>query len=135
MAAGNFNHFLALAEQEHKAVVGTVKKTAFNVERGAKVNARKKTGYMRSTIYVDAEGESDYGQGAVEAPAGAELLPKESHERDTQAIVGVGASYGIYQELGTSRMPAHPFLVPAMEAERAAFVEALSRIGEQLRTL
>ena len=26
-----------------------------------------------------------------------------------------GVEYGIYQELGTSKMAAHPFLVPAME--------------------
>ena len=29
-------------------------------------------------------------------------------------IVGVGAEYGIYLEFGTSRMPAYPFLVPAV---------------------
>lgn len=27
-----------------------------------------------------------------------------------------GMEYGIYQELGTSRMAAHPFMVPAVEA-------------------
>ena len=133
MAAGNFNHFKLLAEQEHRAVVAIVKVTTFNVEHRTKANAKVKTGYMKSTVYSDVEGESDYGQGSIQAPAGAELLPHEQHERDTQGIVGVGASYGIYVEMGTSRAPAQPFLVPAMEAERADFVHALSRIEEHFK--
>jgi HK97 gp10 family phage protein len=32
-----------------------------------------------------------------------------------------GVEYGIYQELGTSRMSAQPFLIPAVEAVRPAW--------------
>lgn len=37
--------------------------------------------------------------------------------------VQVGADYGIYQELGTSRIPARPYLVPAVEKLRASFAK------------
>ena len=30
-------------------------------------------------------------------------------------IIGVGAEYGIYLETGTSRMPSHPFMGPAVK--------------------
>lgn len=33
----------------------------------------------------------------------------------TEALVGVGAEYGAYVELGTSRMRAQPYLFPAVE--------------------
>lgn len=45
-------------------------------------------------------------------------------------IVGVGADYGLYQELGTSRMPARPYLAPAVEAQRAPFIERLAKVLE-----
>ena len=39
-----------------------------------------------------------------------------------------GTEYGIFQELGTSRMAAHPFLVPALEQWRDKFVKAFGEI-------
>jgi len=39
-------------------------------------------------------------------------------------IVADGVHYGIYQEMGTERMPAHPFMRPAVESVRASFVQA-----------
>lgn len=41
--------------------------------------------------------------------------------------VTVGAEYGAYLEFGTSRMAPRPFMAPAVEAVRPAFVEAVSR--------
>ena len=35
-----------------------------------------------------------------------------------------GVEYGIYQEMGTSRMSAQPFMVPAVEAVRGGFEKA-----------
>lgn len=39
-------------------------------------------------------------------------------------IVADGVEYGIYQELGTKRMGAHPFMRPAVEAVRQGFLKA-----------
>jgi len=40
-------------------------------------------------------------------------------------IVADGVEYGLFQELGTSRMAAQPFMVPAVEAVRPGFVKAM----------
>ena len=39
-------------------------------------------------------------------------------------IVADGVEYGLYQERGTVNMPAHPFMVPAVEAVRPGFAAA-----------
>lgn len=39
-----------------------------------------------------------------------------------------GVPYGIFQELGTSKMAAQPFLVPALEAWRDKFLAAFSEV-------
>lgn len=39
-----------------------------------------------------------------------------------------GVEYGIFQELGTSRMAAHPFMVPAVEHERKHFENGWSEL-------
>jgi HK97 gp10 family phage protein len=40
---------------------------------------------------------------------------RASMQSDLLWWVGDGVEYGIYQELGTSRMAAHPFMRPAVE--------------------
>lgn len=39
-----------------------------------------------------------------------------------------GVEYGIWQEIGTSHMAAHPFLVPAVERHWNAFVSAFKEL-------
>ena len=41
--------------------------------------------------------------------------------------VTVGAEYGIYLEYGTARMGARPFMAPAVEQVRPAFVQAMKQ--------
>ena len=36
-------------------------------------------------------------------------------------IVGTSAYYAIYQEMGTVKMAAHPFLIPALNANKSTF--------------
>lgn len=43
-------------------------------------------------------------------------------------IVADGVEYGLYQEMGTSRMAAHPFMRPAVEAVRGGFVRAFQGV-------
>jgi hypothetical protein len=40
-------------------------------------------------------------------------------------VVADGVEYGLYQEMGTSRIPAHSFMRPAVEAVRAGFTQAM----------
>jgi HK97 gp10 family phage protein len=80
---------------------------AFNVldQGGADIEAMAKelvhvrTGYLRSTIYHKTEGLS--------------------------LECGATADYAVYQEFGTRRMAAHPYLRPALDAYQDAIYNAL----------
>ena len=55
------------------------------------------------------------------APVDTGALKGSLHTEKKQAglyWVADGVEYGIYQELGTSKMASQPFLVPAVEAVR-----------------
>lgn len=47
---------------------------------------------------------------------------------DLQYTVQDGVEYGVFQELGTSKMAAQPFLVPALEHNRQAFQNAFKEL-------
>jgi HK97 gp10 family phage protein len=63
---------------------------AFQVEGEAKLLSPVKTGALKNSIHTEKVEENTY-------------------------IVGDGVEYGIYQELGTCKMAARPFLIPALE--------------------
>lgn len=79
---------------------------AFDVEVNAKIAAPVDTGALRSSINSRRVSPGVW-------------------------IVSDGVEYGIYQEYGTHKMAAHPFMIPAVErtAKRIAekFIEALSK--------
>lgn len=53
----------------------------------------------------------------------------ESHmEGDMTFVVSDGVSYGVWQEFGTSRMAAQPFLTPAVESWREKFLAAFAEL-------
>jgi HK97 gp10 family phage protein len=45
-----------------------------------------------------------------------------------QYIIQDGVEYGIYQEFGTSRMAAQPWLIPAVEKWREKFLSAFAEL-------
>lgn len=47
-----------------------------------------------------------------------------------EAEIGPTAEYGIYLELGTSRMPAQPFMGPATDRRIPGFVQAMGQIAD-----
>ena len=58
-------------------------------------------------------------------------ITAESHmENDLLFIVQDGVEYGIYQEFGTSRMAAQPFLIPAFEKWVDKFQQAFKAVFE-----
>jgi hypothetical protein len=44
-------------------------------------------------------------------------------------IIADGVKYGIFREFGTRRMAAHPFMIPALEAVRTAFLQAMRQVN------
>jgi HK97 gp10 family phage protein len=68
----------------------------------------------------------DAAKGApVETGALRSSITSESHmESDLTYVVQDGVEYGVFQELGTSKMAAQPFMVPSIEKWREKFYKA-----------
>lgn len=47
-----------------------------------------------------------------------------SQERPLERTIADGVEYGVFQEFGTRRMGARPFLTPAVEMERKGLMDA-----------
>lgn len=107
----------AATEAEPKARL-IVAKTARDIERDAKLKAprdparppkdpsRKVTGKLKGSIHADVKG--------------------------LEATIAPTAAYAIFQELGTDRMPARPFMGPATDRNQGPFEDAMGTLGERL---
>lgn len=84
--------------------VSVVNKAAFDIEAGAKRRCPVRTGNLRASITT------------VVADNGL------------QASVGTSVHYAPYVELGTRRMAPRPYLLPAAEQVRPAFVAAMREL-------
>lgn len=84
-------------------VEAIVEKAARDVEARAKAQAPVDTGFLKSSIQTSREGPATW---RVEA----------------------AAEYAVFVELGTVRMGARPFLVPALESVRPQLAAALRGI-------
>lgn len=113
-----------------------VRKAAFDIQAWAAAAAPVDTGFLKSSIYVVTKDSSTYGQGVTNPPEGAEMLDEVSAPGSpTEAIVAVGASYGVYVEFGTVFMNAQPYLTPAAEAVRPMFIASLETLERYITAL
>lgn len=80
-----------------------VRKTAFDIEAGAKQRSRWDTGAMRSAWQTSFEGQ-------------------------LEATVANGVEYAIYNEYGTHKMTAQPMARPAAHAAEAPFIAAMRQV-------
>ena len=119
----DFNHWEEVAQEIDQKANKLVRAAAFKIERRAKGSAPVDTGFLRNSIYVRTEDSSD------QKGSGGELFPELPAAAHNEAWIAVGATYGIYLEYGTSRQPAQPYLVPAVEAERQPFLTALDKLA------
>jgi len=78
-----------------------VRSAAFSIEARAKLLAPVDTGFLRNSIITEVI-------------------------NDLNARVIVGAEYGLYVELGTRKMRAQPFFIPAVE-------EVVKQFGGELK--
>ena len=88
---------------EHKLGVAT-KAAAKKVESDAKTLAPYKTGTLRRSITTSDPIKSG---------------------GDVYCKVGTDVEYAPYQEYGTSRIPAHPYLHPALDANKGEIAEKI----------
>lgn len=83
-----------------------LKSVAFSIEREAKILAPVDTGALKNSIIV-----SDRNTQPTPAEKDYEL-PRGNR---TKVFVGPTMEYAIFQEFGTSRSSAQPYLIPALE--------------------
>ena len=98
-------------------------RVGYLVEQDAKMNAPYKLGALSGSIEtVTREGESHDGRGAaLDANPKVNVVEIPKPVAPFYAHVGPCVEYGIYQEFGTSRMAAHPYLLPAVDRAYAKF--------------
>lgn len=90
-----------------------VRKSAFAVERGAKLRAPVDTGALRNSINTTLFGTALTGTSPISAEVGPE------------------ANYGVFIERGTWKMAPQPFLGPAFDEVEPSFVAALDDLAQQ----
>lgn len=87
-----------------KAVKRVVKHNGAQLKRGAQRNAPVSTGFLKRSIGLE------FSNGGLTATCDA------------------SASYAPYQEWGTRRMQAHPFMRPAFSVQKMKFISDLEKL-------
>jgi len=138
------NHFRRLTDESVKQVEKVIRKTAFDIEREAKILAPVDTGFLRASIYtltyrggsMKRAHRQSLGRiartfrqiGKVIDPG--EFLEADSPDNPFESLVAVGAEYGEYLEYGTLRSRAQPFMTPASESVRPQFERDMKKALE-----
>jgi HK97 gp10 family phage protein len=110
-----------------------VRRTAFDIEAGAKQRSPVDTGFLRASIYTVTDKDNGYSKAKSEAKGKnpkAEFADAEGNVKPLEAIVAVGAEYGIHVEYGARSAPAQPFLTPAVEAVKGQFEREIKKALE-----
>jgi HK97 gp10 family phage protein len=102
-------------EAVRRLTSGVVARTTFSTAQRARAGAPRETGALRAAIEAKSRGLS----GRVDIAAG------EFYGRRPEI-------YWFFVEYGTETVPARPFLRPAAEAESAAFLDEIRRVGKTL---
>lgn len=107
------------AADVQRRVEAVVEEYALLIERDAKANAPVDTGDLRSTIRSVLNGVSaEVLAGGIPGEATGEVV-------EHAAAIEFGLSYSRLSDRAQVQTQAQPYLFPAYEANRAAFVEAL----------
>lgn len=121
----------------------TVDNAASDVRDRAVQMAPRDTGSLQASLYVsNSAGTSDYSQRAGEARSrnsDAVIIPEVTPEfaltlfggnTGYSAVVGVSVGHGVFQEFGTRFISARPYLTPAVEGVREAFISAMGHVAD-----
>src|SRR6266702_971905 len=101
----SFNKFAKIAEAMHTIEAALVKEVAHSIVDDYALLAPTDTGFMASSGYVVAIGESTWGQTSVPPPGDSYLVPEVNDPPDElTAYAAVAANYAEFVELGTRFM-------------------------------
>ena len=95
-------------EETHQGLLDA----GFYIQKLAKRLCHVDTGRLRASISVNWTG-SGLSNGAVENKAKRSDGVKEPKDKQFAVVIGTRVDYAIYQELGTKKMQARPYLRPA----------------------
>lgn len=98
-----FNVLPEIAAAFPVKAAAAVATAAHAIEAAAKGQAPVDTGALRNSITANPEGALAW-------------------------VISVGVAYGIFQEFGTYKMPAHPFLIPAFTRVAPTLISELSSL-------
>lgn len=124
-----FSHFDQIAEAMKKNAQRAVDEIADEIAADARGHAARHSGALHDSIYVSTKERSTYGDAASAAQADnkdAAVLPEETATQEGEAVIGVAVDYGLFVERGTVHEAARPFLTPAAEGKRSAFLDKLA---------
>jgi len=102
-----YNHFPQITARLRPAVRTIVQETCFAIETTAKIKVPVDTGALRASIHSEMTG-------------------------DTSGMVSTNIEYSVYQEYGTVKMAATPYMTPAAENERRHWLRKLSDLEGSL---
>lgn len=98
-----FNDLPRLVDGMAARAAEEVAKTTFDIEAGAKAKAPVDTGNLMNSITAEVDGLT--------------------------GTVSTNVEYAPYQEYGTSKMPAHPYMTPAAEAAWPDFLAGMTKVA------
>lgn len=96
-------HMVAAGAVAHAGAQVALGRTAYAIEGTAKVLCAVDTGNLVNSISTDVA--------------------------NMTAEIGPTADYGVFVELGTSRMPGQPFMAPAFERHVPEYVDAMATLA------
>ena len=87
----------------------------------------------KARIIVNKYGLAVTGSAATFAPVDtgaltSSITSESKMTGDMTFTVSDGVEYGVYQEFGTSKMAAQPFMTPAIESWKAKFLDAFAEL-------
>ena len=124
-----FNNWDKIADAFEAEVDKVITTSASHVKTGFQARVHVRTGFLRDSAYEVTSSTSTHGQ----CPQSPHLMREVARPDDKHTtIVAIGADYGVIEEMGGTHHPAHPSLMPAVEAERPAFDAGLDAIEQKL---
>lgn len=126
-----FNHIGKIKAEARAKADKIVRKTAFDIEAGAKQNAPVDTAALENSIYTATKNDSNYDTAtstALGKNPDAHILPEVRPTDDLTAVVGPSVDYGLVVEMGSHKKGARPYLGPAAELARPSFLKAMERL-------
>jgi HK97 gp10 family phage protein len=121
------NHLPDLAGEIRQRVIDAVAKAARDVEANAKVSMQgAKSGAMYGAHQASAPGEAP----AIDMGNLFNAVDVSFEDGGLTAYVGPrDVEYAVYLEYGTRNMAPRPFMTPAAEKVRPAFVKAMNQVA------